>query len=110
MKFNSNRLNERITFCEDVSKSIKGLPQKPITQELYSCYACVQDARESDTQTSLTTGSQFIKTLIIRDPRGDYMPSNKHYVLHDNQHYQVKYVKKDYEDKSYMRIYCEVVF
>ncbi|RAA65562.1 head-tail adaptor protein, partial [Burkholderia multivorans] len=58
MKFNSNRLNERVTFCEDISKSINGLPQKPVLQELYSCYAAIQDARESDTQTSISTGSK----------------------------------------------------
>lgn len=110
MKFNSNRLNERVTFCQDTSKSINGLPQKPITEELYSCYACIQDARESDMQTSLTTGSQFIKTIIIRDPRGDFKPNNKHYVIHDRERYQIKYVKKDYQDKSYVRVYCEVVF
>ncbi|MCE5153268.1 head-tail adaptor protein [Staphylococcus hyicus] len=110
MKFNSNRLNERVTFCHDTSKSINGLPQKPITEELYSCYACIQDARESDMQTSLTTSSQFIKTIIIRDPRGDYKPNNKHYVIHDGERYQIKYVKKDYQDKSYVRVYCEVVF
>lgn len=79
-------------------------------EELYSCYACIQDARESDMQTSLTTSSQFIKTIIIRDPRGDYKPNNKHYVIHDGEKYQIKYVKKDYQDKSYVRVYCEVVF
>ncbi|MTV20651.1 phage head completion protein [Staphylococcus delphini] len=109
MRFNPNRLNERVTFCEDTSQSIKGLPQRPITKELYSCFACIQDSKESDTQTSLTTGTQFIKTVIIRDPRGDYQPNNKHYIIHDGQKYPIKYVKKDYQDKSYLRIYCEVV-
>ncbi|EIS6261389.1 head-tail adaptor protein [Staphylococcus pseudintermedius] len=109
MRFDSNRLNERVTFYEDVSKSIKGLPQKPITKELYSCYASVQDAKESDTQTSIQNSTEFIKTIIIRDPRGDYKPTNKHYVLHDGNRYDVVYVKKNYQDKSFIRIYCKVV-
>ncbi|MDN6261294.1 MAG: head-tail adaptor protein [Staphylococcus simulans] len=109
MKFNSNRLNERVTFCEDISKSINGLPQKPVPQELYSCYAAIQDARESDIQTSINTGSKFIKTIIIRDPRGEYKPNNKHYVLHEGERYDIIYVKKDYQDKAFIRVYCEVI-
>lgn len=109
MKFSSRDLNERVSFNEDVSKSINGLPQRPKPQELYSCYACIQDAQESDTQTSINTGSKFIKTIIIRDPRGDYKPSNKHYVIHDHVRYDVKYYKPDYRDKSFLRVYCEVV-
>lgn len=109
MKFDSKRLNERIVFCEDVSKSVNGLPAKPKVEELYSCFACIQDSKESDTQTSITTGSKFVKTFIIRDPRGDYKPSNKHYVMHDGMRYNIKYAKPDYEDKSYIRVYCEVV-
>ncbi|NGW50990.1 head-tail adaptor protein, partial [Staphylococcus aureus] len=55
------------------------------------------------------TGSKFIKTIIIRDPRGDYKPSNKHYITHESQRYNIKYVKSDYQDKSYLRVYGEVV-
>ncbi|MGF2062140.1 phage head completion protein [Mammaliicoccus sciuri] len=109
MKFNSKELNERISFNEDVSKSINGLPQPPKPEELYSCYACIQDSKESDTQTSINTGSKFIKTFIIRDPRGDYKPSNKHYVIHEGIRYDVKYFKPDYRDKSFLRVYGEVV-
>lgn len=109
MKFNSNKLNERVTFCEDISKSVNGLPQRPVTEELYSCYAAVQDAKESDTQTSINNGSKFVKTVIIRDPRGDYYPNNKHYLIHDGERYDIVYVKKDYQDKAFIRVYCEVV-
>lgn len=67
MKFNSNKLNERIDFCEDVSERVNGNPMKPKTKILYSCFACIQESKESDTQTNLNTGSKFIKTIIIRD-------------------------------------------
>lgn len=110
MKFNSKDLKERVTFNEDISQSINGLPQPPTPKELYSCYACIQDSKESDTQTSISTSSKFIKTIIIRDPRGDYKPSNKHYVIHDGIRYDIKYIKPDYRDKSFLRIYGEVIF
>lgn len=109
MKFNSNKLNERIDFCEDVSERVNGNPMKPKTKILYSCFACIQESKESDTQTNLNIGSKFIKTIIIRDTRGDYKPTNKHYVLHEGQRFNIKYVKPDYQDKSYLRIYGEVV-
>ncbi len=32
MKFNSNKLNERIDFCEDVSERVNGNPMKPKTK------------------------------------------------------------------------------
>lgn len=108
MKFDSHKLTERITFCLEVNKRVNGMPAKSQVEDLYDCYACVQDARESDTQTSLNTGTKLIKTFIIRDPRGDYKPSNKHYILFDEQRYNIVYVKPDYQDKSYLRIYCEV--
>lgn len=109
MKFNSNKLTERIDFCEDISERVNGNPAKPKSKVLYSCYACIQEAKESDTQTNLNTGSKFIKTIIIRDPRGDYKSSNKHYITHESQRYNIKYVKSDYQDKSYLRVYGEVI-
>ncbi|OFV61101.1 head-tail adaptor protein [Mammaliicoccus sciuri] len=110
MKFNSNNLNERVSFCEDISKSVNGLPSRPKTVELYNCFACIQDSKETDTQTALSNESKFIKTIIVRDPRGDYKPSNKHYVLHEGYKYNIKYYKPDYIDKSFIRVYCEVTF
>ncbi len=80
---------------------------KPKTKILYSCFAfCIQESKESDTQTNLNTGSKFIKTIIIRDTRGDYKPTNKHYVLHEGQRFNIKYVKPDYENKkSFLHIW-----
>ena len=64
MKFNSNKLTERIDFCEDISERVKRESSKTKVKVLYSCYACIQEAKESDTQTNLNTGSKFIKLLL----------------------------------------------
>ncbi|MFB2694925.1 head-tail adaptor protein, partial [Staphylococcus aureus] len=36
MKFNSNKLTERVDFCQDISERVNGNPAKPKSKVLYS--------------------------------------------------------------------------
>ncbi len=77
MKFNSNKSSERIDFsCEDVSERSERKSDETEDENIIPCFACIEESKESDTQTNLNTGSKFIKTMMIKI-LGDYKTLNK---------------------------------
>lgn len=110
MTYDSGKLNQRIEFVKDVSKRVNGLPGQVVPETQYACWAAVEEMRESDTMTAINTQSKMTIAFVIRDPMGEYVIDNHHYVMFRDEKYPIKYHKSDFKERGYLRVYCEVVF
>lgn len=106
-------LNTRVTFYEFAPNNGPEPGESEISI-LYSCWASADRVRFRDMEQAKANGTLEDVTLIIRDPRGDYIPDNKHYVGIDDgryfgRRYNIKTYQPDLKDKRFMVIIAELV-
>lgn len=113
MRVGIGELNTRVTFFEFVPNAGPE-PGEAEANLLYSCWASVDKVWMKDMEQAKTNGTLEDLTVIIRDPRGDYIPSNKHYLGIDDgrffgNRYNIKTVQPDMRDKRFMTVIAGLV-
>lgn len=83
----SGELRTPVTFYE--YKPASGpFPGEKEFKSIYDCMAKVDSVWLKDLEQAKTNGTLSDVTLTIRDPMGDYYPSNKHYLKIDAPEYE----------------------
>lgn len=110
-RFRSGDLRVPVTFYEYEEKSgpIPGQKEKKV---LFECLAKVDGVWLKDLERAKQNGTLSEVTVIIRDPIGSYVPTNKHYVeINDSlhpEHFNVKHVQPDVKDPNFINIVARV--
>lgn len=107
-RLKSGDLRTPVTFYEYVEKEgpMPGQKEKKI---LFQCLAKVDEMWLKDMEIAKQNGTISDVTIIIRDPIGSYIPSNKHYIsiddpLYKDNRYNIKHVQPDVQDRSFINI------
>lgn len=105
-------LNTRVTFYE-YQENNGPMPGDSEHKVLFSCWAKVNEMWLKDVEVAKANGTMNDLTLVIRDPRSDYKPTNKHYIAIDDPfysdvHYNIKHVQPDVLDRSYINVVASV--
>ncbi|MDN4525325.1 phage head completion protein [Fictibacillus fluitans] len=84
-------------------------PGEAEKEELYRCWAKVDQVWLRDLELAKSNGTLSDVTLTIRDPMGDFKPSNKHYLSIDDafykdKRYNIKAVQPDLQSRGYINI------
>lgn len=81
-------LRTRVAFYEYRPKKDSPYPDEMEYNELYSCWAKAETVWIKDLETAKANNTTSDVTLIIRDPRGSYIPTNKHFLKIDTIEYK----------------------
>ncbi|GGP17243.1 phage head completion protein [Oceanobacillus neutriphilus] len=106
-------LKTRVSFYKYIPK--KGPePGEDEKERLYDCWAKIDSVWLKDIELAKTNGTLEDLTIVMRDPRITYTPSNKHYIeIKDNafkgKRYNVKSVQPDMQDKQFITVIAELV-
>lgn len=105
-------LKNRVTFYK-LKASDGPMPGEEEPEEVYSCWAKVDEMWLKDMELAKQQGTLTDITIIIRDPRDDYVPTNKDVFSIDdpfykNNEYEIKHVQPDVQDRSYINIVAEL--
>jgi len=112
-KINTGDLRTPVSFYE-YAPNYGPEPGESEKRVLFDCWAKVDKVWMRDLETSKKNGTLEDITLTIRDPRPDFVPSNKHYVgVNDisffGTRYGVKTVQPDMKNMGYMIVVAGVV-
>lgn len=111
-RFRSSDFDTPVTFYEYEEKDgpIPGKKQKKI---LFDCLAKVDGIWLKDLERAKQNGTLSEVTIIIRNPIGSYIPTNKHFLSVDegvfkNERYNMNYVQPDVKDSNLINIVAKV--
>ncbi|MGE6376609.1 head-tail adaptor protein [Peribacillus sp. FSL E2-0218] len=107
-----NRWKYRATFYEYVGND-GPTPGEKMKSVLYECWAVIEEVWAKDLELAKANGTLNDITIKIRDPRGAYQPTNKHYVsvsapIYKDKHFNIKHVAPDFKNRGEIRIVAEV--
>lgn len=106
-RLRSGDLRIPVIFYEYEGKQgpIPGQKEKKV---LFACLAKVDSVWLKDIERAKQNGTLSEVTIIIRDPIGSYVPTNKHFVeIEDDlypEHYNINHVQPDVQDRSFINI------
>ena len=108
-----SELNTRVTFYKFEAPDGPE-PGESEMHMLYSCWAAIDKVWMRDVEQAKTNGTLEDITLVIRDPKGDYIPDNLDYIGIDDgrylgNRYNIKTVQPDLNDKRFMLIIAGLV-
>lgn len=109
----SGELRTPVTFYE-YAPNDGPEPGESEKQTLFKSWAKVDEMWMKDKEIAGTNGTMSDLTIIVRDPMGDYIPTNKHYVsiddpLYRDFKYNIKHVQPDVMDRNFINIIAELV-
>lgn len=105
---NPGEMNQRVEFYEYEANSGRE-PGEKKRKSLYTCWAKVEEVWMKDLEQARQNETESDLTITIRDSRGHYRPTNKHYVdikvpeFKDNV-YNVKQVFPDLQNRHYIKV------
>jgi len=105
-------LNTRVIFYEYVPK--KGpYPGEEEKRPLYSCWAKIDHVWMKDLETAKHNNTLSDVTLTIRDAKGDYFPSNKHFLEINSRKYKgnvynVRSVQPDLQNNDFITVVAQL--
>lgn len=112
MKINPSELKTRVRFfLYEAKKGMKpGVEQKKVA---FECSAKIDSVWSKDIAIEKANGTLSDITIVIRDTRGEFIPTNFHFIEidalgFDGKIYNVKEVQPDPQDKSYLRVIASV--
>ncbi|SEQ23552.1 hypothetical protein SAMN05216232_1987 [Virgibacillus subterraneus] len=111
-RVHSGELRTPVIFYQYVP--IEGpYPGEEVKQVLYSPWAKIDEVWLRDVELAKSNGTLSDVTIIIRDPQGDYIPTNKHYVEIDapeykGKHFNVKQAQPDMQNKAFINVIAEL--
>ena len=102
-------LNTRVTFYEYRPKKDSIYPDEYEHKKLYSCWAKVDTVWLKDLETAKANNTVSDVTLTIREPRSDYIPTNKHFlkvhaIEYENLVYNVTTSQPDLQRRDFITI------
>lgn len=110
-------LNTRIQFYEFAPNNGPE-PGENEKRKLWECWAEAYEPSMKDKESLSSTDVLYSVTLRFRDPRGEYRPSNEHYlaVLDDAykdeegkyMRFNIKKIQPDLKDKRFNKVVAEV--
>lgn len=111
-RIHSGELRTPVTFYEYKPKP-GPYPGEEEKQVLFTCWAKIDEMWLKDQELAKSNGTMSDVTIIIRDPLGDYVPSNKDYLsiddrLYKNVRYSIKHVQPDVQDRNFINVVAEV--
>lgn len=107
-RVHTGELRTRVTFYEYGSNTGPE-PGESEKQILYETWAKVDEVRAKDIEIAKSNGTLSDLTITIRDPRGTFIPSNKHYIqVHApeylNLRYNVKLAQPDLQNRDFIKV------
>ncbi|GAA0491286.1 head-tail adaptor protein [Salinibacillus aidingensis] len=111
-RVHSGELRTPVTFYEYVPKE-GPYPGEKVKKVLYNAWAKIDEIWLRDVELAKSNGTLSDITIIIRDPQGDYIPTNKHYVEIDapeykNKHYNVTQAQPDMQNRDFVNVIAEL--
>lgn len=107
-----NKSKYKVTFYEYAANDGPD-PGEKVKTILYESWGYIEEVWAKDLELAKATGTLNDLTIKIRDPRGAYIPTNKHYVsinapIYKNTHFNIKNVAPDLRNRREIRIVAEV--
>lgn len=107
-RLKSGDLRTPVTFYE-YTENAGPMPGQKEKKELFKCMAKVDEIWLKDMELAKQNGTVSDVTIIIRDPIGSYVPTNKHYVsiddpIYKDNRYNIKHVQPDVQDRRFINI------
>uniref|UniRef100_UPI00359FD159 phage head completion protein n=1 Tax=Jeotgalibaca porci TaxID=1868793 RepID=UPI00359FD159 len=89
-------------------------PGEEEEEELFGCWAKVDQVWSKDVELAKSNGTLTDVTITIRDPQGDYYPSNKDHITisapqYQNVTFNVKHIQPDMQNKDFIKVIAEVM-
>ncbi|APC48292.1 phage head-tail adapter protein [Virgibacillus halodenitrificans] len=112
-RVHSGELRTPITFYE--YKPNQGPePGESEKNTLYNCMGKIDEVWLKDVELAKSNGTLSDITITIRDPLGDYIPTDKHYISIDHPQYKdnrynVKHVQPDPQNNRFINIIGRLV-
>lgn len=111
-RLRSGDLRTPVTFYE-YQENDGPMPGEKPKKHLFKCLAKVDEMWLKDMEVAKQNGTISDVTIIIRDPIGSYVPTNKHYLsiddpIYKDNRYNIKHVQPDVQDRSFINIVAEV--
>lgn len=112
-RIHSGELRTPVTFYE-YAPSHGPEPGEQEKRILFKCMAKVDGVWLKDMELAKSTGTLSDLTITIRDPHGEYIPTNKHYISIDapeyqDKHYNVVHVQHDLQNRRFITIVGRLV-
>lgn len=84
-------------------------PGEKQQQVLYKTYAKIDEVWSKDVEQAKANDTLSDITLTIRDPHGDFIPTNKHYIdvdyaQYSGKHYNIKQAQPDPQNRDFIKI------
>ncbi|MDT2648033.1 phage head-tail adapter protein [Enterococcus dongliensis] len=110
-KSRTGKLNTKINFWEYIPK--KGPdPGEAEKKILYKARAELYDPSMKDLEILNGKGTKKAVTMVVRDPRGQYLPTNKHFVeiadYRMGEKWNIVDVRNDFTDNRFITILLAV--
>jgi len=107
-----NKSKYKITFYEYAANDGPD-PGEKVKTILYESWGYIEEVWAKDLELAKATGTLNDLTIKIRDPRGAYQPTNKHYLsinapIYKDIHFNIKNVAPDLRNRREIRIVAEV--
>lgn len=112
-RVNTGDLRTRVTFYEDIPGDgpEPGISDKKV---LYETWAKIDEVWMKDLEIAKSNGTLSDLTITIRDPHGEFFPSNKQYVqIHTPEYehlkYNIKQAMPDLQKRDFIKVVAGVV-
>lgn len=106
-RITTKRLNTRVHFYKYTENNGPEAGEKE-EKLLYSCWASIDGVWLRELEQSISNGTQNDIKLYIRDPQGDYLPSEEHYLEIESRYFKnrlnIKQVSPDLDNKDFIMI------
>ncbi|HDI7369993.1 TPA: head-tail adaptor protein [Staphylococcus aureus] len=109
-RITTKRLNTRVHFYKYTENNGPEAGEKEEKEEklLYSCWASIDGVWLRELEQAISNGTQNDIKLYIRDPQGDYLPSEEHYLEIESRYFKnrlnIKQVSPDLDNKDFIMI------
>ena len=108
----TGELRTWVTFYEYV-KNDGPLPGEKPKNVLYECWAKIDQVWSKDMEIAKANGTLSDLTILIRDSKGEYVPTNKHYVQvhtpeHEKLRFNIKQAIPDMQNRDFIKVIAEV--
>lgn len=112
-RISTGDLRTRVTFYEYVPNE-GPLPGEKEKKIIYEAWAKVDEVWMKDLEIAKSNGTLSDLTITIRDPHGEFFPTNKHYVQIDTPEYghlkyNIKQAMPDLQRRDFIKVVAGVV-
>ncbi|HDP1821837.1 TPA: head-tail adaptor protein [Staphylococcus aureus] len=106
-RITTKRLNTRVHFYKYTENNGPEAGEKE-EKLLYICWASIDGVWLRELEQAISNGTQNDIKLYIRDPQGDYLPSEEHYLEIESRYFKnrlnIKQVSPDLDNKDFIMI------